>query len=255
MLAHTVLQPGEALYGTVASQTDVSCLGGANGSVTVTAAGGVAPYMFSINGATQQTSGTFENLATGSYLVDIYDVNGCVASVEVLITELPVLAIEYDITPATCPDSNDGSVSLTVSGGAQPYAVIWSDGNTSLTRDGLLPGTYSVIATDANGCATSVTITVDNSGIAACLEVQEIITPNNDGFNDTWKIKNIDMFPNAEVLVYNRWGELVFRTKNIPDNEWDGTSKGKQLPTDSYHYILRLNDGSKPKSGVISIIR
>jgi gliding motility-associated-like protein len=83
----------------------------------------------------------------------------------------------------------------------------------------------------------------------------EIITPNNDGFNDKWKIRNIELFPDAEVLVYNRWGKLVFKTKNISDNEWDGTMDGKLLPTDSYHYILYLNDGSQPRSGVVSIIR
>jgi len=73
--------------------------------------------------------------------------------------------------------------------------------------------------------------------------------------DDTWIIRNIDMFPNAEVFVFNRWGKRVFNTKNIPANAWDGTFRGKILPTDSYHYILHLNDGSEPRSGVISIIR
>ena len=88
-----------------------------------------------------------------------------------------------------------------------------------------------------------------------CLEIPTIITPNNDGANDTWKIKNIDIFPDAEVLIYNRWGKLVFNSKNLSANPWDGKYKGKELPTDSYHYILDLKDGSKPRSGVISIIR
>ena len=93
------------------------------------------------------------------------------------------------------------------------------------------------------------------TGTDQCLEIPDIITPNDDGYNDTWKIKNIDLFPNAEVFVFNRWGKLVFNTKNISANPWDGTFKGRILPTDSYHYILHLNDGSKPRSGVISIIR
>lgn len=88
-----------------------------------------------------------------------------------------------------------------------------------------------------------------------CLEVQEIITPNNDGYYDRWKIKNIELFPNAEVKVFNRWGQMVFTTKNISANEWDGTYKGELLPTDSYHYIIYLNDGSEPRTGVVSIIR
>ena len=93
------------------------------------------------------------------------------------------------------------------------------------------------------------------SELSRCLSVQEIITPNNDGYYDTWKIKNIEMFPNAEVHVFNRWGEMVFSTKNIPANEWNGTFNGKLLPTDSYHYVLYLNNGSDPISGVVTIIR
>jgi len=111
------------------------------------------------------------------------------------------------------------------------------------------------VVTDINGCAVSIDVVVGVVGTERCLEVQGIITPNNDGFNDTWKIKNIDLFPDAEVFVFNRWGQLVFNTKNISENQWDGTLNGKLLPTDSYHYTLHLNDGSEPRSGVVSIIR
>jgi gliding motility-associated-like protein len=106
-----------------------------------------------------------------------------------------------------------------------------------------------------NGCQASLDVVVGVIGSEDCLKVNQIITPNNDGFNDTWKIENIDLFPDAEVFVFTRWGKLVFNTKNISANEWDGTFKGRLLPTDSYHYILHLNDRSEPRSGVISIIR
>ncbi len=85
------------------------------------------------------------------------------------------------------------------------------------------------------------------NGSEKCLEIPEIITPNNDGYNDEWRIKNIDLFPNAEVLVYTRWGKLVFKSRNLSADPWKGTFKGKLLPTDSYHYILHLNDGSEPQ--------
>jgi gliding motility-associated-like protein len=133
--------------------------------------------------------------------------------------------------------------------------VIWSDGVLTMDRLNVPDGGYSVVVTDKNGCASSLDIIVGNVGSEQCLEIPDIITPNNDGFNDTWKIKNIDLFPNAEVFVFTRWGKLVFNSKNLAANPWDGTYKGQLLPTDSYHYILHLNDGSKPRSGVISIIR
>jgi gliding motility-associated-like protein len=237
------------------TQVNVLCKGGSNGSITVEATGGLAPYRFSIDGGTQQPSNVFTGLTAGNYSISVIDANDCVVNVQVDITEPAELRISYTVTPAECPDSDDGEIELQISGGLQPYTVIWEDGNTSLRRTGLKPDTYRVVVTDLNGCQASVTITVGFSGTGICLEIQDVITPNGDGFNDTWKIKNIELFPNAEVFVYNRWGDLVFRTRNISANEWDGTSRGRLLPTDSYHYILYLNDGSKPRSGVVSIIR
>jgi gliding motility-associated-like protein len=85
--------------------------------------------------------------------------------------------------------------------------------------------------------------------------IPQVITPNGDGFNDEWIIRNIGYYHNAEVHIFNRWGQEVFSTKNLADNPWDGRYKGKLVPTDSYHYILYLNDGSEPRTGVISVIR
>ncbi|MFN8241263.1 MAG: gliding motility-associated C-terminal domain-containing protein [Bacteroidales bacterium] len=83
----------------------------------------------------------------------------------------------------------------------------------------------------------------------------KVITPNGDGKNDTWMIKNIEYYPGAEVLVFNRWGKLIYQAKNISANPWDGKFKGKLVPTDSYHYILYMNDGTKPRTGDITVIR
>jgi gliding motility-associated-like protein len=248
-------EPLTALSGTIASQTNALCAGSDNGSVTVAGAGGVGPYEYSINNGTFQVSGTFSALNAGSHVLTVRDANLCTSDVSVTITEPTALAVDYTTKPASCPDVADGSISLTISGGTAPYSVIWSDGLTSIDRNNIPDGSYSVIVTDANSCAEPVDIVLENTGSSACVVAQELITPNNDGFNDKWKIRNIEMFPDAEVLVYNRWGKLVFKTKNISENEWDGTMDGKLLPTDSYHYILYLNDGSEPRSGVISIIR
>jgi gliding motility-associated-like protein len=120
----------------------------------------------------------------------------------------------------------------------------------------LEPGRYVVAVTDANGCQTKDSTDVGYTGSYNCLVIPQIITPGNiDGHNDEWVITNIDLYPNAEVKVYTRWGKLIFSTRNIAANPWDGKFKGKLMPTDSYHYILYLNDGSEPRSGVISIIR
>jgi len=109
-----------------------------------------------------------------------------------------------------------------------------------------------VTVTDANGCFVEFTVNVPLIG-EDCLRVYEIITPNDDGRNDTWKMRNAELYPDAEVFVYDRWGKLVFHTRDAAD-EWDGRYNGKLLPNDSYHYIINLHDGSEPRTGVISII-
>jgi gliding motility-associated-like protein len=254
-VAVTITQTANALTGSIFAQTNVLCFGAANGSVTVTAAGGTSPYQYRLNGGTPQSSGTFVNLAAGTFTITAVDANMCTVNVTVIITQPQTLAISYTKEDASCPGEPDGSITLSVSGGTSPYTMIWSDGIITENRTDIPDGTYSVVVTDFNGCASSLDVVVGVIGTGSCLEIMQIITPNGDGYNDTWRIKNIDLFPDAEVFVYNRWGKLVFKTKNLPANAWDGTFDGKDLPTDSYHYILNLHDGSETKSGVISIIR
>jgi gliding motility-associated-like protein len=251
----TITQPLAVLAVNTLSTLNVSCFGSANGNINVAASGGTSPYLFNLNGGTYQASGSFSNLAAATYTITVRDANLCTANISVTIVEPEVLSIASTITDASCPDVSDGTITLTLTGGTQPYIVIWSDGVLTQDRMDVPNGTYSVVVTDKNSCAASLDISVGVTGSAKCIEIPTIITPNNDGSNDKWNIKNIDLFPNAEVFVYNRWGELVFRSKNLSANQWNGTFKGRILPTDSYHYILHLNDGSKPRSGVISIIR
>jgi gliding motility-associated-like protein len=252
----TISQPVAALTGSILTQTNALCSGSTNGTVTAAGAGGTAPYDYSLNGGTYLTSDTFTGLAAATYTITVRDANLCTATVSATVTEPAVLALASTKVDASCPGVPDGSITLTLTGGTTPYTVIWSDGVTTANRINIPDGIYSVVVTDLNGCnASDANLVVGVVGSVDCIEVQEIITPNNDGYNDTWKIKNIDLFPNAEVLVYNRWGEQVFHSKNLSADEWNGTNKGKLLPTDSYHYVLLLHDGSEPRSGVVSIIR
>ena len=247
----TITQPAAALNGSTLV-TNVLCSGGNNGAINLTVTGGTAPYTFlwSNSAITEDLN----NLVPGSYTVKVTDANGCFINSTAQVTEPAKLAVQEVHTDATCPGDLDGSITLTITGGTSPYKIIWSDGSNLVTR-AATDTTYSVVVTDANSCATSLDVQVGFSNSSQCIFIPQVITPNGDGKNDTWIIKNIDLYPNAEVLVYNRWGQLVFQSKNVLANPWDGRSGGKLVPVDSYHYILDLHDGSKPRSGVISVIR
>jgi gliding motility-associated-like protein len=251
----TITQPADAVSGSIVSQTDILCGGSAEGAVTVSGSGGIIPYEYSLNNGPFQSSDTFTSMTGGLNTVTVRDANLCTFDISVTIAEPPELTVDFTKEDASCPGVSDGNITLSITGGKQPYSTQWSDGPTTVNRQDIPSGTYSVLVTDANGCRASADIVINISGTEGCLEIPTIITPNNDGYNDTWIIKNIDLFPDAEVFVYNRWGELVFHTKNLLANPWDGTSDGKQLPTDSYHFVLHLKNGSDTRSGVISIIK
>jgi gliding motility-associated-like protein len=237
------------------SQVNNLCAGGTTGSATAVVTGGLIPYVYLWNTMPEQTKETAIDLSAGEYIITVTDSYGCIRTRSVSITEPQAVTVDASVTNASCPDSNDGSINLAISGGTTPYNLIWSDGVTTTNRTGLAPGTYGVVVTDINNCAETLVVEVEFNWSFNCLVIPQLITPNNDGYNDEWRIKNIDLYPDAEVRVYNRWGKLVFGTKNLSDNPWDGRSEGKLVPTDSYHYILYLNDGSEPRSGVISVIR
>ncbi|MBG0858531.1 MAG: gliding motility-associated C-terminal domain-containing protein, partial [Bacteroidales bacterium] len=251
----TITQPAGSMVITM-MQVNITCSGSSDGSADAAVTGGTAPYTFSWDTSPVQTTPGISDLAAGTYTVTITDFIGCTKTGTVTITEPQPLSLEGVPGNAKCPDSNEGTIDLTITGGTSPYTVIWSDGNTNAGRTGLLPGTYSVVVTDQNGCAASLDVTVGFDGTFECVSFPKVITPNGDGKNDTWIIKNIDLYPDAEIRIFTRWGKLIFRTKNPLANPWDGTfDNGTKVPTDSYHYILYLNDGSEPRSGVISVIR
>jgi len=83
-----------------------------------------------------------------------------------------------------------------------------------------------------------------------------ILSPNNDGENDTWIIENIEQYPENEVTVYDRAGRIVFQATNYR-NTWTGLSNNLPLSQDTYFYILKLKKEDKLglKKGYLTIIR
>ena len=232
----------------------VTCPGSADGSITVTVQGGTPPLALEWIGPAGFTSDqpSITMLGAGQYTLNVSDASGCTLTTEYTLTAPEAIEISAVTTDASCPDTPDGDIDLTVSGGEGTLIFLWNDGVTTSDRTDILPGDYSVDVTDAVGCTSSFEVTVGVRGID-CLRIFEIITPNGDGRNDTWQMQNAWLYPEAEVFVYNRWGKLVYHSKNAAD-EWDGTFNGELLPNDSYHYVIHLNDGSEPRTGIISII-
>jgi len=114
--------------------------------------GGTAPY--SIEWSTGATADSLVNIGVGNYSVTVTDVNGCSGSDSYNVPASGVfLTVTADsIWKTTCPESWDGAIKVSTTGGTAPYTYTWSNGATGDSITGLPVGTYSVTATDAEGC-------------------------------------------------------------------------------------------------------
>lgn len=112
---------------------------------------------------------------------------------------------------------------------------------------------YTVTVVGPDGCVAvdSVLITVVPDVV-----IHTGFTPNGDGYNDTWIIDFIELFPNAEVEIYNRWGEMLFRSVGYR-TPWDGRYSGGPVPVGTYYYVVKLNDPEFPDAytGPLTVIR
>jgi len=90
---------------------------------------------------------------------------------------------------------------------------------------------------------------------SACLKIPTGFSPNGDNINDTWEIGYIELYRSVVIEIFNRWGELIFRSDKGYTNPWDGTFKGRMLPIDSYHYVINLNNGTRAVVGNVTIVR
>lgn len=148
---------------TTSSQSNVTCNGLTNGSATVSATGGTAPYSYTwqpgnLSGASQS------NLAANTYTISVTDVNNCPGTGSVTITQPAALAGTTSSNNATCGSSN-GSASINVTGGIAPYTYAWSPtGGNAATANNLAAGNYSVTVTDGNNCQITQSVTVNSAG-------------------------------------------------------------------------------------------
>jgi len=186
------------------------------------------------------------NAETGTAMVTVRDVTP-----PTVVTQNIQVSLDADGNASISPEQVDNASSDDCSG-----VDILSLDVTTFSCPPLGDVTVTLTVTDASGNSASgmatVTITAgdrDNNAIADACENQELLvskgfSPNGDNRNDTWVIENIEDYPNARVLVFNRWGEKVYEQVGY-QNDWDAVSNqistGRRLPAGSYLYIIETN--------------
>ncbi|TCJ19000.1 PKD domain-containing protein [Flaviaesturariibacter flavus] len=110
---------------------------------------------------------------------------------------------------------------------------------------------YTLTVTSEEGCFATDQVFVKLLRLPV---IPNVFTPNGDGVNDRWVINHLESYPGATVEVYNRYGQLVFRSVNYT-TAWDGTLNGQLLPTGTYYYIINPKNGRKQMTGFVDLIR
>ncbi|MCW3462510.1 Ig-like domain-containing protein [Chitinophaga nivalis] len=174
-------------------------------------------------------------------------------------------ALTVHSTPVVSITSDNGTtvsrgdvVRLTASGGktyswAPVAGIISGEQQAVLTVRAQQTNVYQVTATSAVGCAAKGEITIQVTDDFK-IDATNILTPNGDGKNDRWVVRNLDSYPDNEVTIYDRSGRTVFHRRNY-SNDWDGTLNGHPLAEGTYYYILHITGSNKTAKGFITIIR
>jgi len=230
--------------------TNISCKGDATGAIDIAISGGTSPFTYAWTGPGNFSANTEDltGLKAGTYKVTVKDgANATKTSNDIIITE-PATALK--ITARVKPVSiagNDGEVITTVTGGTPAYQYRWNNGSTNSSLTSLAQGSYSITVTDSRGCTANATFNVNPSAGSECFTSQRVFTPNGDGINELFVINCAETLSN-QLLVFNRWNQLVFKADNYANN-WLGTDQqGINLPDGVYFWVL------KDASGVTSAV-
>lgn len=186
-----------------------------------------------------QTTQIAQFTQAGTYSVKLTNAKGC------FYTETFVISDENQPKIQQVNQNND-RVEVIATGGISPYQYSFDAGATWQASNIYLNPTaesYTIQVRSANGCLgapkTLYTIVVNN-----------VITPNGDGHNDTWTIKNLNEMENVEIIIADRYGKTVFHSTDRNNLIWDGTYSGRVLPTATYWYVVKWFDAITQKNEI-----
>ena len=150
--------------------------------------------------------------------------------------------------------------SLILKPGIKEANYLWQDGSIANKYLVKQPGNYTVQITNRFGCRVTKSIKVDFQQCQTCpVFVANAFTPNNDGTNDIFAVRSkCARVDNFNFRVYNRWGQLLFKTSNI-EKGWDGTYRGTLQPMGVYVYFLTYKrfgeSGLQQQKGTFTLLR
>ena len=187
--------------------------------------------------------------------------NSCYAQCAELVTatSVPISVYSFNVDAGQDQTVSPG-VSVTLNGITTAPTYSWSPDylfsdpfslSTVVTPQQTV--TLALTATE-NGCTLSDYVTIF---VMTTLNIPNTFSPNGDGQNDTWIIKGIELYPNASMKIYDRWGQLVYQARGYSSvKAWNGNIKSGKASEGVYFYVLDLEtEGIDIYKGSITLIR
>jgi gliding motility-associated-like protein len=229
------------------------CQGNKDGSIRVTSKSGLPLSFKMAESATFHNTILFEflNLGKGEYIIFAIDELGCQSSQKINVGEQTQLVVDAGKDIAVIKGS---SVQLQASGATsyrwEPAIGLDNPNVANPTAKPEITTAYKVFGNNTQGCESTDEVIVTVSSVSI---PDRVLSPNNDGVNDFWVIKDIELFPNSEVVVYDRWSQEVFSAKGYQNN-WDGKGLNGQLPDGTYYFVVKFDETNIIK-GTVTIVR
>jgi len=196
---------------------------------------------YTLDGTTTSTTGLFEDVADGEHTVTVVNNStGCSAE--------PVTVTVDAYTPVTFSIYNSGINEYTVNatGGEPGYEYAMND-ETALGENNVFTihssGLFTFYVKDTKGCIVEQQIELEFIDI----EIPNFFTPDGDGTNDTWYPRNIEIYPNITVTIFDRYQRLIAKF-NGNQASWNGEYNNKLLPSGDYWYYVQLNEANDKRT-------
>jgi len=247
----------------------ITCPGEGDGQLTILPMGGTAPYLYSLDGNRYSPDNTYKNLLPGNYEPAIRDANDCVFPLATfkLLEALPLTIVPLDLQVKA---DEPTQITPIIQNSSGDVTYTWTGNNlddlscTDCPSPLLNPTSsqlYKLNVVDEDGCEADARIRVlveRNRQIY----IPSGFSPNLDGRNDRLTVHGVDGTNILSFKIFDRWGELVFRSDGFPANDeaagWDGTFKGQPLTTAVFAWIVEVQfeDGAqKMVKGHTTLVR
>ncbi|MNX86056.1 hypothetical protein D3C86_1179200 [compost metagenome] len=218
---------------TLLSATNPLCVGD-SGEIEIDIQNGQAPYTISWNIAGDST---ILSAPAGTYTATITDADGCTTTFSATLTDPAPISANSTNTSSSCSTCPDGTASVAPTGGTGSYTYLWNNGTTTASATGLVPGTYTVTITDANGCEATESVTVSFSlGINELSQFGVSVYPNP--MTDFIRIESTKNTIERVELIDNS-GRLVMET--VLDNKV-GQLETSKLAKGNYQLVIRTGE-------------